>query len=86
VNTRLSRGAYTVSFVDMKQPSLPLSRHKISNYLRKIMSGLGIFDSPGSGCSAAATAALLKGVALDDLLNLGIWRSATTVAKFDYRP
>jgi hypothetical protein len=84
--TRLNRGACTVLFVDPIQPSLPLSRHKISVYLRKIMSELCIFDTPGSGRSAAATAALLKGVTLDDVLNLGNWRSATTVEKFYFRP
>jgi len=80
------RGDCSRLFIAPLQTGQPASLAMIRNAIAKTLPKLGVLSTPGSCRSAYATAHLLSGLNIDDLLVRGLWRSPDTVRNYYFRP
>ena len=80
------RGSCDSLFVDTTQVGVPLSVAKLRNYIGRTLPKLGVLSTPGSCRPAVATAHLLSGSNIDELLVRGLWRCSDTVRNHYFRP
>jgi hypothetical protein len=80
------RGSCDSLFVDTTQVGVPLSVAQLRNYVGRTLPKLGVLSTPGSCRPALATAHLLSGSNIDELLVRGLWRCSDTVRNHYFRP
>jgi hypothetical protein len=73
-------------FVDTSKIDSPLSVPQLRNYIARTLPKLGVLSTPGSCRPAVATAHLLSGSNIDELLVRGLWRCSDTVRNHYFRP
>jgi hypothetical protein len=80
------RGSCQALFIDPKNTQEKASIYKLRYWLKSLLEECGVGDSPGSTRPATATAGLLQGLTVEQVLERGNWASARTMFVHYFRP
>jgi hypothetical protein len=85
--TKNVRGDCQALLVSPQVPSEPASIQKIRSWIKSFLEETGVAGgTPGSTRAAAATAGLLQGLTVEQVLERGNWASARTLFSHYFRP